>query len=82
MIAMDHGVSIGPMQSLEDMQGTIRSVVNGGADAVVVHKGIGNRSTLRMHDSSFMFRSQRNLAAIVHQGATAQDAMKALSACQ
>ena len=40
IIAMDHGVSIGPVQGLEDMQKTVKLVVNGGADAVLVHKGI------------------------------------------
>jgi predicted phospho-2-dehydro-3-deoxyheptonate aldolase len=37
---MDHGVSIGPVQGLEDMQGTVKRVVTGGVDAVLVHKGI------------------------------------------
>lgn len=40
IIAMDHGVSIGPVQGLEDMQSTVKRVVSGGADAVLVHKGI------------------------------------------
>lgn len=40
IIAMDHGVSIGPVQGLEDMQKTVKLVVNGGADAILVHKGI------------------------------------------
>lgn len=40
IIAMDHGVTIGPVKGLEDMQMTVRHVVNGGADAVLVHKGI------------------------------------------
>jgi class I fructose-bisphosphate aldolase len=40
IIAMDHGVTIGPVRGLEDMQQTVRHVVNGGVDAVLVHKGI------------------------------------------
>ncbi len=40
IIAMDHGVSIGPVRGLEDMQETVKLVVNGGADAVLMHKGI------------------------------------------
>jgi len=40
IIPMDHGVSIGPVQGLEDMQDTVRKVISGGADAVLVHKGI------------------------------------------
>jgi predicted phospho-2-dehydro-3-deoxyheptonate aldolase len=40
IIAMDHGVTLGPVQGLEDMQKTIKQVITGGADAVLVHKGI------------------------------------------
>ena len=40
IIAMDHGVTLGPVRGLEDMQKTVRSVADGGADAVLVHKGI------------------------------------------
>ena len=40
IIAMDHGVTLGPVQGLEDMQQAVNHVVNGGADAVLVHKGI------------------------------------------
>jgi predicted phospho-2-dehydro-3-deoxyheptonate aldolase len=40
IIAMDHGVTIGPIRGLENMQETIKHVVAGGADAVLVHKGI------------------------------------------
>jgi predicted phospho-2-dehydro-3-deoxyheptonate aldolase len=43
IIAMDHGVSIGPIQGLENMQQTVTNVVNGGADAVLVHKGIAKQ---------------------------------------
>lgn len=40
IIAMDHGVTVGPVRGLEDMQVTVRNVVKGGADAVLFHKGI------------------------------------------
>lgn len=40
IIAMDHGVTLGPVRGLENMQETVKNVVNGGADAVLVHKGI------------------------------------------
>ncbi len=40
IIAMDHGVTLGPVRGLEDMQDTVKRVVAGGADAVLVHKGI------------------------------------------
>jgi fructose-bisphosphate aldolase/2-amino-3,7-dideoxy-D-threo-hept-6-ulosonate synthase len=38
--AMDHGVTVGPVRGLEDMQEAVRNVVKGGADAVLFHKGI------------------------------------------
>jgi fructose-bisphosphate aldolase/2-amino-3,7-dideoxy-D-threo-hept-6-ulosonate synthase len=40
IIPMDHGVTIGPVEGLEDMQGTVARLKKGGADAVLVHKGI------------------------------------------
>ena len=40
IIAMDHGVTLGPVQGLEDMQQAVNNVVSGGADAVLFHKGI------------------------------------------
>lgn len=40
IIAMDHGVTLGPVRGLENMQETIKRVVAGGADAVLFHKGI------------------------------------------
>ena len=40
IIPMDHGVSVGPIEGLTDMQATIENVAKGGADAVLVHAGI------------------------------------------
>ncbi len=40
IIPMDHGVTIGPVRGLENMQETVKHLVAGGADAVLVHKGI------------------------------------------
>ena len=40
IIPMDHGVSDGPIKGLERMQEMIEKVSKGGADAVVIHKGI------------------------------------------
>ena len=37
---MDHGVSVGPIEGLTDMETTIDNVAKGGADAVLVHAGI------------------------------------------
>ncbi len=40
IVPMDHGVTVGPIAGLEDMAKTVDSVVNGGANAVLMHKGI------------------------------------------
>ena len=40
IIPMDHGVTAGPMKGLYNMREAIDAVAAGGADAVVLHKGI------------------------------------------
>ncbi len=40
MVPMDHGITLGPIKGLENMKCTIDEVVNGGANAIVLHKGI------------------------------------------
>ena len=47
IIAMDHGVSIGPVRGLENMQNTVDQVVKGGVDAVLYHKGIAKHVDAR-----------------------------------
>ena len=42
---MDHGVSIGPVKGIENMQDTVTRLLKGGADAFVLHKGIAKRVT-------------------------------------
>ena len=48
IIPMDHGVTVGPIHGLENMREAITSVVVGGANAILMHKGIvraGHRGT-------------------------------------
>jgi predicted phospho-2-dehydro-3-deoxyheptonate aldolase len=48
IIPMDHGVTVGPIEGLADMRETISKVVSGGANAILMHKGIvraGHRGT-------------------------------------
>jgi len=48
IIPMDHGVTIGPVEGLIDMRETISRVVAGGANAILMHKGLvqaGHRGT-------------------------------------
>lgn len=40
IVPMDHGVTVGPIKGLEDMKVSINKVVEGGANAVILHKGI------------------------------------------
>ena len=39
VVPMDHGITVGPIPGLEDLSGAISSADQGGATAVVVHKG-------------------------------------------
>lgn len=48
IVPMDHGVTVGPIEGLANMQDTVTKVVNGGANAILMHKGIvgvGHRGT-------------------------------------
>lgn len=40
IIPMDHGLTVGPIKGLEDMKKTINAVADGGANAIILHKGI------------------------------------------
>ncbi len=40
IVPMDHGLSMGPIAGLEDMASIINKISDGGANAVVLHKGI------------------------------------------
>lgn len=40
IIPMDHGVTVGPMAGLINLEETIHAVAKGGANAIVVHKGL------------------------------------------
>src|SRR5712664_2003295 len=39
VIAMDHGVSSGPIAGLEDIRKAVANVAKGGATGIVLHKG-------------------------------------------
>ena len=40
IVPMDHGVTVGPIEGLIDMRETINQVAEGGANAVLMHKGL------------------------------------------
>lgn len=48
IIPMDHGVTVGPIEGLADMRVAVSKVVAGGANAILMHKGMvraGHRGT-------------------------------------
>jgi class I fructose-bisphosphate aldolase len=50
IVPMDHGVTVGPIAGLTDMRATVSQVVAGGANAILMHKGMvraGHRGTGR-----------------------------------
>lgn len=40
MVPMDHGVSVGPIAGIEDLRNAVSAVAEGGADAVIGHRGL------------------------------------------
>ena len=40
IIPMDHGTTVGPIPGLADMRETVQMIVDGGANAIILHKGI------------------------------------------
>jgi len=60
LVAMDHGVSAGPIEGLEDIRKSVANAAKGGASAVILHKGLvrfaapylGNGTGLILHLSA------------------------------
>ena len=44
VVPMDHGVSVGPLRGLENAGDVVNEVAEGGANAVLMHKGLINKS--------------------------------------
>jgi len=59
---MDHGVTIGPVPGLEDIRQAVAAAVEGGADAVIVHKGLARQIT--------EFLSPKGCELIIHLSAS------------
>ncbi|UCH70883.1 MAG: class I fructose-bisphosphate aldolase family protein [Candidatus Bathyarchaeota archaeon] len=43
IVPMDHGVTLGPVRGLVNMQSIINQLLKGGADAIVVHRGVAKK---------------------------------------
>lgn len=50
IVPLDHGVTLGPILGLRDIDATVNMIIRGGANATVVHKGIVT-STNRTEDT-------------------------------
>ncbi len=44
IVPMDHGITLGPVEGLVDLEATVAAVVEGGADAVLTQKGVADRA--------------------------------------
>jgi len=61
IVPMDHGVTVGPITGLIDMKQAVGNVVEGGANAIIIHKGIvkaGHR------------QSGKDIGLIIHMSAS------------
>ena len=63
---MDHGVTIGPVQGLENMQVIINQLLDGGVDALLVHKGIAKHVNLDSAGLIVMLSGMSNLSPNVN----------------
>lgn len=61
IVPMDHGVTVGPLEGLRDMNKAISEVRAGGADAVIAHKGLAG-----LYADQF----GRDLSLIIHLSAS------------
>ncbi len=61
LVPMDHGITVGPIDGLVDMRTVVNDVAEGGADAVLMHKGL-IRCSHRM--------SGKDVGLIVHLSAS------------
>ena len=60
IIPLDHGVTLGPVAGLIDMQETIKAVAMGGANAILIHKGL----------VEIVERGRKGLGLIIHLSAS------------
>jgi fructose-bisphosphate aldolase/2-amino-3,7-dideoxy-D-threo-hept-6-ulosonate synthase len=54
IVPMDHGITLGPVQGLVDIESTIDAVTRGGADAVLTQKGIAERVHGHRNDAGYI----------------------------
>jgi fructose-bisphosphate aldolase/2-amino-3,7-dideoxy-D-threo-hept-6-ulosonate synthase len=54
VVPMDHGITLGPVTGLKDIESTIDAVTRGGADAVLTQKGIAPRVHDHKNDKGYI----------------------------
>ncbi|MFC7215534.1 2-amino-3,7-dideoxy-D-threo-hept-6-ulosonate synthase [Saliphagus sp. GCM10025334] len=54
IVPMDHGITLGPVTGLKDIESTIDAVTRGGADAVLTQRGIAPRVHSSKNDAGYV----------------------------
>ena len=66
IVPMDHGVTIGPIQGIVNMQQIINQLLKGGVDAILVHKGIAKHVDMGNTGLIVMLSGMSNLSPNVN----------------
>ncbi len=54
IVPMDHGITLGAVKGLKDIETTIDAVTRGGADSVLTQKGIADRVHANLHGAGYI----------------------------
>ena len=54
VVPMDHGVTLGAVKGLKDLEGTVDAITRGGADAVLTQKGVAPRVHPNKNDAGYI----------------------------
>ena len=79
IVPMDHGVTVGPIQGIVNMQQTVNLLIKGGVDAVLVHKGIAKHVDAGNTGLIVMLSGMSNLSPNINskvQVCSVQEAMR------
>lgn len=66
IVPMDHGVTVGPIQGIVNMQQTVNNLLEGGVDAVLVHRGIAKHVDMGKAGLIVMLSGMTNLSPNVN----------------
>lgn len=66
IVPMDHGVTVGPIKGIENMQAITDKLVRGNVDAILVHKGIAKRIDTGNAGLIVMLSGMSNLSPILN----------------